>query len=741
MLDHTKALSIIKAEGVLSKHFTAFQPRPGQQSMMQAVLNAYEKKAVALIEAGTGIGKSIAYLIPAILWAVATGERTVVSTHTIPLQEQLVKKDVPMLLKALGIEMQVSLVKGMNQYVCLRKWSHIRDTLPLLAPKEAGELLKLEPWVDHLYTQGSSSKGAVLPILPSNTTWELISADRDTCVGKKCPEYERCPFMQERAHAQKAQLLIVNHHLLFSDLKLRHQKPIEEGGLLPHYTRVVLDEAHHLEDIAREHFTEEISQRQAFGLLSRLSGETGGRLSLLRTQLSEWALKQKKQFPEGVAGIQHSLQVDMPARYFDVKEALTRCFLALEEHLHTQTRSAEEQLIDDQLQEVRFRILNEHLTLPIWKETLLPLLKSATQELSSYCATLEGILKACKQLEAPGFDEKSQALRFEIKGYLMRLQDLAWTMKTAQEPVVKHEYVRFLYKTHQARRRDVGLVQAPLDMVKTLQTYLFEPMQTAVLCSATLTTDGNFAFLRSRLGLMQEQLKERCFLEEKQPSPFAYATQALFAIPTDLPEPGSNDFFEKSVEALWKALDVSTGNALVLFTSYRMLLAAYSALKQRCQTHGFPLLRQGDAHRSTLLEALRKNDHSILFATYSFWEGVDVVGDALRCVIIVKLPFPVPNDPLFEAQSELIREQGKNPFMQLALPLAMMRFIQGFGRLIRNQHDRGCVLCLDTRLVNRPYGKRFLDALPPVRQVLSGCEVVWEQMREFYRKTHYLTKL
>ena len=271
-----------------------------------------------------------------------------------------------------------------------------------------------------------------------------------------------------------------------------------------------------------------------------------------------------------------------------------------------------------------------------------------------------------------------------------------------------------------------------------LATDLFHPMRTTVLCSATLTTDGTFDFLRGRLGLTKEMLA-RQILEERQLSPFAYATQALFAVPSDLPDPAAPEFFNAVVESIWRALEASQGNALVLFTSYRSA-CRFQRLKERCSARRFPLLRQGEASRSFLLEALRKNDHSVLFATYSFWEGVDIVGEALRCVIIVKLPFPVPGSPLFEAESERLRAQGKNPFMELSVPMAMIRFIQGFGRLIRSQRDRGCVLCFDTRLITRYYGERFLRVLPPCRQVLDKAETVWQEMVAFYRKTHYLTK-
>ena len=255
---------------------------------MQCVLDAYENNALALIEAGTGIGKSIAYLIPAILWAATTGERTVISTHTIPLQEQLLQKDIPLLMKALGLEMKVSLVKGMSNYVCMRKWSDEIDLVGTLPPQEADELLKMEPWVDALYTNSSEGSLSRLPVLPSHATWERIAADRETCTGRACPEYAKCPFVKDRLQAKEAQILVVNHHMLLSDLAMRFspvfsEKPEQQAeqpgqeqqdqGLLPPYVRLILDEAHHLEEVARDLFAGELSQRQTFRLLSYLSGE------------------------------------------------------------------------------------------------------------------------------------------------------------------------------------------------------------------------------------------------------------------------------------------------------------------------------------------------------------------------------------------------------------------------------------------------------------------------------------
>lgn len=735
ILDSAKLLGMISPGGLLTRHLSAFQPRPGQQSMMQSVLEAYEKNAVALIEAGTGIGKSIAYLIPALLWAAKTSERTVISTHTIPLQEQLFLKDLPLLLKALGLEMQVSLVKGMGNYICLRKWGHVIDEVATFPREEAESLLSIEPWVDSIY-QGKAQ--GPLPRLPSKDTWERISADRETCMGRTCPEYAQCPFVKDRLQAKEAQILIVNHALLFSDLSMRPQlggDPEEKGGLLPAYSRVVLDEAHHLEDIARKYFTIDVSQRALFSLLSRVSGDQRAALSMLRTQLTQWSLKIKGEFSPLIAVMHQRLQVDIPSVHHDVKEALTRYFLALESYMQSQQDAQE---AGEKRGEYQVRVRSSQLNLPMWAENLFPAMKEAEAQLGRYCSSIDGVLAECAQLKDATFDERTKGIRQELKNYLLNLLEVSGNLQQLQKAFEEKDYVRWVYKVSGVGS-DVGIVQAPLDMVDVLRRNLFETMRTVVLCSATLTTDGTFDFLRGRLGLTSEQMGKRALVVERQLSPFSYATQALFAIPTDLPAPEEPEFFAASVEAIWNALEVSKGNALVLFTSYRMLLACYSALKERCAERRFPLLRQGESSRSFLLEALRKNDHSILFATYSFWEGVDIVGDALRCVIIVKLPFPVPHDPLFQAQSERLYAQGKNPFMELAVPTAMIRFIQGFGRLIRKERDRGCVVCLDTRLITRSYGPRFLHILPPCRQVIDKGSVVWQEMATFYRKTHHLT--
>lgn len=734
VLDPAKVLGVIGPGGLLTQRFPSFQPRTGQQAMMQTVLSAYERNACALIEAGTGIGKSIAYLVPALLWAAKTQERTVISTHTIPLQEQLVQKDLPFLLKALGLDLEVSLVKGMSNYVCLRKWGDVMDVVTTLPSKEAEELQKIEPWVDSVYTQKKST--GKLPIVPSSTTWELISADRETCTGRVCPEYTRCPFIQDRLQAKESQILIVNHHLLFSDLAMRL---INEGNddknILPAYSRLVLDEAHHVEDVARDRLALQLSQRDTFRLLARLAREQHGPLAMLRSQFTQWTIQQKGEFSPQIATIYQRLQIEIPALHHDVVDALTHCFLGFERYMQTQSTVEES---GEKRGEQRLRLRNKQQAEPVWQE-LFALMNRAVKQIQSYIASINGVLKECTEIADSAFDERTQSLRNQIKSLLGNLINTSDLLERMQKPFVEKDQVRWLYKISATGMYDVGLVEAPLDMVEALRSHLFEPMRTAVLCSATLTTDGNFEFLRGRLGLKTDQVGKRPVLEERQLSPFSYATQALFAIPTDLPEPTAPEFFDASVEAIWKALEASKGNALVLFTSYSMLLAVYSALQKRCAEKRFPLLRQGEASRSFLLEALRNDDHSILFATYSFWEGVDVVGEALRCVIIVKLPFPVPNEPLFQAQSERILAEGKNPFLELAVPSAMIRFTQGFGRLIRNQRDRGCVLCFDTRLVTRHYGARFLGTLPSCKRVIDKSSTVWEEMTTFYRKTHYLT--
>jgi ATP-dependent DNA helicase DinG len=361
-------------------------------------------------------------------------------------------------------------------------------------------------------------------------------------------------------------------------------------------------------------------------------------------------------------------------------------------------------------------------------------------EVEKYVTTLTGLLGEIQTLKSEHLSDTIKNSLVEIGAYGARLQENCQVLRRFLEPVIPQERVRWVEVNLSKGAPYLSLIDADLDVSKEMVDRLFSHMPTVILCSATLTTNRQFDFVKKRLGLTPELLGARSVIQNLYESPFDYSKQALFAIPTDLPPPIHPQFLQAAVEAIWKTIQASRGNAFILFTSYGMLKSCYDQLAEKMRGQRYIPMKQGDKSRQALLEQFKATDRSILFGTDSFWEGVDVVGEALRCVIIVKLPFRVPSEPIFQARSQAIQVKGGDPFMEYALPGAIVKFKQGFGRLIRNKRDRGVVVCLDNRLLTKGYGKLFLNSLPSCQTVYAPMDEVKQQMEEFYRKTHYLTK-
>jgi ATP-dependent DNA helicase DinG len=597
----------------LSDLFPDFEHRPEQEAMQQAIASGYENPGTLLIEAGTGTGKTLAYLLPATLWAIRRQERTVISTHTIALQQQLVEKDIPLLIKALGVDIKVSLVKGMRHFSCLKKEQ---------------ELL------------------------------EDVTADRESCTHIYCPFYQKCNYFKQHKEAEKAEIIVVNHHLLLADLALR-KKSDQQYALLPDYQRVIIDEAHHLEEIATEHFAQKINKVSLYKLLQRMSSE-----QMLSSQRAELALS-------------------LPLNRKILMDAFENSFRRFPFEKMRITEDNQDRLQKglqiDQIFEPAYFFLSQVAKLDL-PEAEARLIGNLYRQLSSQVETLKSIF----------FD-----------------------------PVLPDE-ARWL--------EDETAVLAKLDVAPFLKESLFEAKKTVVLCSATLTAGKKFDYLKQRLGIEQAQ-------EKILDSPFEYEKQALLAISDDLPDPADDKFANLAYERILQAIEISQGSAFVLFTSHHMMMDCQSYLGQALEQKGFSLHLQGQTDRHALLQSFKTTKGAVLFGTDSFWEGVDVVGEDLRLVIITKLPFRMPKDPLFEARCQWMEQENKTPFIHYALPQAIVKFRQGFGRLIRHKEDKGVVLCLDKRMIQKGYGKKFLKSLPPCPVVVGGKQLLSEALSGFYRQS------
>lgn len=664
--------------GLLKKSLPSYESRIGQQQMSKQIWEAFEGEKPALFEAGTGIGKSLAYLIPALLWSYKTGEKIVVSTYTIALQEQLLEKDIPLLLKALGLELRVELAKGMGNYLCLSKLEELSKNQGFFDQS----IEPLESWAAKT-TDGTKS---AIPFSVAGELWGKVFAESDACSYVKCPHYKQCFFFRARAKAQDADVIIVNHHLLMANLLAN-----EKQSILPPFTRLIVDEAHHLEHVARSALTKTLDRIQLFQTLGRVHSDNHPEVSRL-FHLRD-VLKKNK-------ALEVRLSVDLPGEKRDLTLKINTAFDLLD------------QLFLNNNQLYKWRLSPEFLKSKDWQERLGSAFLEVKEGLKRYSASLNS-------LEGEVHDE----IRPKVEG---ALADIASTVDRLKETIAtidtffkseSLEDVRWAEKTAEG----VILSLAQLDVAPFLDEKLFTPLKSTILCSATLTIGDKFDHVKANLGVRQESI------EEVYPSPFDFKTRTRLMGFSDLPAPNAYHFIKEASQVIREAIKISGGGAFVLFTSYDMLNKCAQELLD------LPFLRQGDRPRHQLLEEFKSRKNGILFGTDSFWEGVDVAGEALRLVIIVKLPFPVPSEPLLEARAEFLKKQGRDPFNEDSVPQAVMKFKQGFGRLMRRKEDRGCVLCLDERLFNRPYGKTFLKSLPECVTSFQPKKVIFEEMKAFYR--------
>lgn len=737
LLDKEAIVSLLKPGGAIYQKLAGHEERPGQIGLMESVIDALNTPSHAILEGETGVGKSLAYLIPALFFAHQRKCRVAVSTNTLNLQSQLCGKDLPFLAKYMPFPFTFALMKGRSNYLCRRRMAEMESPMEgevLLDAEELDEYLKLRLWAQ------KTSDGSLgdLTWEPKDSLWEKVCADKDACLHIRCSEFKRCFFFDSRRKASEADLLVVNHNLLFADLALRAEsREYSQVAVLPAYKAVVLDEAHNLEEIATRHFGSQVTgfgiQRTLGRLYHKRGRREGGVLSVLLTRLLLGSGPFQAKFRENTAKDIQEKIIPLRNEISDLARELFDGIITFvtgdkqpffgEHRVRLTTRHVERQEFIE-LSERAFRLRDE-------LNDLVKLLRRIHKRLADALTAAgeeapEEAGKGSREFEMPLVELNSFGGRFlKVQNGLNLLFDL--------ETENRDKFVHFFSVAVRQNGKYPALNSSPLVVSDVMVDNCFTCIPTAVLVSATLTARKSFDFMMSRLGLDSEELNPPP-IEKRFSSPFDYKEQARLFIPIDLPDPSSPDFIDRTVMPVGDIVRTSQGGALVLCTSYRHLKHLYETLAVTLENEGLLCMKQGDASRDELLRRFREDGNAVLFATESFWEGIDVPGNALRNLVIAKLPFAIPDDPILEARQELLKSQGKNAFAEYQLPMAAIKLKQGFGRLIRHREDRGTIWILDRRLVTKSYGEYFLESLPPAPFRQGPIDTLLPHARSFFRR-------
>ncbi len=688
-IDGDQLAAVLEPGGKLAARMPGFESRPSQVDLVKSVARAMNEGYVLAAEAGTGVGKSFAYLVPAFAWAARNGERVVVSTATINLQRQLMDKDIPRVAAIFKKKLKAVLVKGRGNYLCVNRMQEALDEEGLFAGDDH-PLRRIAAWAE----TSASGDRADLSFWPDDATWTRVASEPDDCLGMRCPFRERCFVLKMKRDAADADLLAVNHHVLFADIATRAAGfGYEATAVLPPFNMLIFDEAHALESSATSFLSWELARFSVLKQLGKLYRERRGRKFGIVTKLQNI-----KNLPPGVLK-------NFPDASDAVRAAMEAADLAGLE------------LVGDRMN---------------WRLT--PAAKPAAGTALACVGALERSLLALSELlkdaidAVPDESQEEQPVQ-EAAMALKRLTDAASVCAKWRDWEDDPENVYWIDRAKTAQGDAFSrFYVTPLDIGPIMDQAVFEPFRSVICLSATLSVGGSFSFWKDRVGLSRSDQASLC---EEFPSPFPYHRNALLGAASDAPFPDDASWQGWINDAVGRLVEASGGHALILFTSYASLRAAWDAVKPRLDALGISAFRQGDDERSRLMDRFKDDISSVLFATDSFWEGVDAPGDTLQLVVITKLPFRVPTDPVQAARSEAVERRGGNSFMDLSLPEAVIRFKQGFGRLIRHSDDRGAVVVLDARILKKRYGGLFIDSLPGTKTSFKPLDGVLADLRDF----------
>ncbi len=695
-IDIEEAASFIENGGALSTQSDTYEERPVQVELLKNIADGFNRGLIGAFEAGTGVGKSYAYLIPSMLWAVKNKERVIISTGTINLQQQLCEKDIPAVEKILGQKIKFVLVKGRQNYICKRRLMETASVLDLFED-ETAEIKRIADWEETCST-GSKSD---MTFMPTDNAWTKVNSESDACMGKRCPFFNECYVMKVRKEAASANLIVVNHHLLFADIETRmNGAGYEDASVLPPYKRIVFDEAHGIEAAATSFFSESLNRfkinKLIFPMYRKRKGTEYGHLCSIAV---------------------FSKNDDKLEEAYDLTNKIKTAMLNLE-------IAAKD-------------LMRGEYTLRLCQATARdfgPFLV-CTQALAEALGNFVNLVRLI--MDGVSDEDKDVPCMWEAKAILRRLDMSVILLKNFSLWDEKKENVYWIqqkrlppdYNRSETDLDYVTLTQTPLDISGLMQSGVFEEMSSVICTSATLAAGKDFGYWCRRTGLSNldpDRVSCKSFA-----SPFPYDKNMLFAVASDAPLSNQSEFQPWIEMAIPRLIKAAEGRTLVLFTSYESLKSAHKTCVSVLRGFNGLIMKQGDDDNSKLLERFKNDNESVLFATDSFWQGVDIPGESLSQVIIVKLPFSVPNDPVFMARSEAIEKRGGSSFMELSVPEAVIKFRQGTGRLIRRSDDKGVVTVLDKRIYEKRYGASFVNSLYECKKAYEPLQELTEKIKRF----------
>ena len=679
-------------DGILAKEIKGFEYRKEQEEMAHYIQDAINEDRKIIIEAGTGTGKTLAYLIPAIKWAVANKKKVIIATNTINLQEQLLLKDIPLAKSIIKEDFSYVLVKGRSNYLCKRLFNELSigrsidiETFSMEAREQIEYILK---WGNKTKTGDK----AELPFEVYPDVWELVQSTTELCLGKKCPYRKECFYMKTRIEKMEADILISNHHVFFADLNVRAETGFDsEYLILPRYDMVIFDEAHNIESVARSYFSVEVSKISFTRLLNRIYQKKNKRKkeksALIRVEdtVDEKNLEDSEQYIYLLNTLKEEISIlqNIGDEYFD----------EIRKIYETNTEAP-----------IRKSLNNFEMT----KSRFLETLRDKKDIFQSKLADFLTLMMSFNNVIDEEKDKNPEVINFNnhLKMFKTYIDSFKFINSFEDD-----NYIYWL--DINSKRTNVVLTATPLNIAKKLSSVLFDNLDRLIFASATIVANGNFDYFKKSLGLDEEDCIE-CIIK----SPFNYDEQMSVYIPTDIQDSENiNAFVTDASKFILDILLKTNGKAFILFTSYTMLNQIYYSISKKLIDKGFEVFLHGDKPRSQLIKEFKEAENPILFGTTSFWEGVDVQGENLSNVIITKLPFLVPTDPVVSAISKKIEEDGGNSFTDFQLPEAIIKFKQGVGRLIRKKTDSGNIFILDSRILKKRYGSLFINALPSQKNI------------------------